>query len=155
MQPDHGPHSTTGFAKNRSSLDFSQSSCPWPLVYSGLEIPHLYMEQLIAHVHMILSYGPVKEDATGYLIHTTGEAMQVEVGYSGELLAAPLSLADNITNSWTKQKNELWFYVLSNSPPWLSLRVPLFQSYTDSHNNVHNDIYHHLVGWASTMVLPL
>jgi len=36
------------------------------------------------------------------LIHATGEVMQLEIGFSGELLAAPLILADNVMPSWIK-----------------------------------------------------
>ncbi len=73
-----------------------------PLDYGGLDIPHLYMEQMIAHIHTILRYGPDKDDPTGLLLHATGEAMRLELGYGGELLTAPLILAENVTNSWIK-----------------------------------------------------
>jgi len=73
-----------------------------PLQYGGLDIPQLYMEQLFAHVHTILRYGLHCEDLTGYSLHVTGEAMQLEVGYRGERFAAPLCLKDNVTNSWLK-----------------------------------------------------
>jgi len=36
------------------------------------------------------------------LLHATGEVMQLELGYSGKLLAAPLILAKNVTNLWIK-----------------------------------------------------
>jgi len=73
-----------------------------PLDYRGLDIPKLFTEQIIAHVTTILCYGPDQQDPTGFLLHTTGEAMQLEVGYNGEFLAAPLILANNVTNSWLK-----------------------------------------------------
>ncbi len=38
----------------------------------------------------------------GFLLHSTGKAMRLEVGYNGKLLAAPLILADNVTPSWIK-----------------------------------------------------
>jgi len=75
------------------------------LQYGGLDIPHLFTEQLLAHVHTILWFGPHQEDPTGFLLHAMGEAMQLEVGYSGKLLAAPLCLKDNVTDSWLKH---LW-----------------------------------------------
>jgi len=68
-----------------------------PLQYGGLDIPNLFTEQVIAHIHTILRYGPEKSDPMGHLLHTTGKAMRLEVGYSGELLMAPL-----VTNSWIK-----------------------------------------------------
>jgi len=73
-----------------------------PLEYGGLEIPDLFTEQLIAHVTTILRYGPEVTDPTGILLHATGEAMRLEVGFNGELLAAPLVLAANVTSLWIK-----------------------------------------------------
>jgi len=45
---------------------------------------------------------PQKTDLTRHLLHISGKAMQLEVGYCGKLLAAPLCLADNVTNLWIK-----------------------------------------------------
>jgi len=73
-----------------------------PLDYGGLDIPHLFTKQMIAHVTTILRYGPDHQDPTGLLLHATGKAMRLEVGYKGELFAAPLQLADNVTSSWLK-----------------------------------------------------
>jgi len=46
-----------------------------PLQYSGLDIPHLFTEQLLAHVHTVLQFGPHWEEPTGFLLHAMGEAM--------------------------------------------------------------------------------
>jgi len=73
-----------------------------PLQYGGLDIPHLYTEQLIAHVTTLLRYGPHHEDLTSSLLHATTESMWLEMGYNGELLTAPLLLMDNVTSSWLK-----------------------------------------------------
>jgi len=75
-------------------------SFPQAIVHGLLEydIPHLYTEQLIMHLKMVLRYGPNKDDPTGVLLHATGKAMHLEVGYSGELLVAPISW---LVMSWT------------------------------------------------------
>jgi len=73
-----------------------------PLEYGGLDIPKLFTEQIIAHVMTILRYGPDQQDPMGFLLHATGEAMRLEIGYTGELLAAPLILANNVTSLWLK-----------------------------------------------------
>jgi len=78
---------------------YPQALTHGPLNDGGLEIPQLYTEQLIAHVHMILQYEPDKEDPTGMLLHATGKAMRLELGYSRELLAVLLTLAVHITHS--------------------------------------------------------
>jgi len=38
----------------------------------------------------------------GFLLHATGEAMHLEMGYGGKLLVAPLLLTTNITQLWLK-----------------------------------------------------
>jgi len=81
---------------------FPRALAHGPLQYGGLDIPHLFTEQVIAHIQTILRYGPDKSDPTGHLLHTTAEAMRLEIGYAGELLTAPPCLAANITNSWIK-----------------------------------------------------
>jgi len=91
-----------GLPKARVICTFPRALTRGPLEYGGLEIPHLYMEQIIAHIHTILRYRPDKDDPTGLLLHATGEAMRLELGCGGELLAAPLILAENVTNSWIK-----------------------------------------------------
>jgi len=81
---------------------FPRALAHGPLEYSSLEIPHLFTEQTIAHVHTLLQYSPVKEDPMGFLLHATGEAMHLEMGCSSKLLVAPLQLAANVTNSRLK-----------------------------------------------------
>jgi len=81
---------------------FPQALAHSPLEYGSLEIPHLFTEQTIAHVHTLLHYGLVNEDPTGFLLHATGEAMHLEMGYGGKLLVVPLQLAANITQLWLK-----------------------------------------------------
>jgi len=81
---------------------FPQALAHGPLEYSGLEIPHLFTKQTIAHMHTFLQYGPVKEDPMGFLLHTMGEAMHLEMGYGSKLLVAPLQLAANVTHLWLK-----------------------------------------------------
>jgi len=81
---------------------FPQALVHGPVDYGGLDIPNLFTEQMLAHVTTILRYGPDKTDPTGFLLHTTGKAMRLEVGYNGELLAAPSILIENVTKSWIK-----------------------------------------------------
>jgi len=73
-----------------------------PLEYGGVDLPHLYTEQLLAHVITVLHYGPDHQDPTGLLLHATGEAMRLKAGYNGKLLEIPLILEDNVTPSWIK-----------------------------------------------------
>jgi len=66
---------------------------------------------MIAHVQTVLQYGPDKDDPTGFLLHAMGEAMCLELGYNSELLAVPLILQENVTNSWIKH---LWVSMQEN-----------------------------------------
>jgi len=54
MLSDHGTYPTAGFTESRSGPHFPQDLAHGPLDYGGLEIPHLYTEQLVAHVQTIL-----------------------------------------------------------------------------------------------------
>jgi len=101
-----------------------------PPQYGGLDIPHLYTEQLISHVHTVLCYGPDWEDHTGHLLHINGKAMHLKLGHSGELLATPLCLQDNITNLWLKHV-------------WLSMqecRITLLMDFADYSPSRHGDL---------------
>jgi len=91
-----------GLPKAGVICTFPRALAHGPLEYGGLDIPNLYTEQLIVHVTTMLRYGPDLTDPTGTLLHANGEAMRLEVGYNGELLAAPLILANNVTSSWIK-----------------------------------------------------
>jgi len=73
-----------------------------PTQHGGLDIPHLYTEQLLAHARTILRYGPDKMEPTGFLLHMTAKAMWLEVGVNGKLLATPLILQDHVTELWIK-----------------------------------------------------
>jgi len=81
---------------------FPRALAHGPLEYGGLDIPNLFTEQIIAHISTLLRYGPSPNESSGTLLHASGEAMRLELGYNGELLAAPLVLAENVTNSWIK-----------------------------------------------------
>jgi len=89
--------SCAGFNQN-----FPQDLAHGPLEYGGIDLPHLFMEQLLAHVITVLRYSSDCQDPTSLLLHATGKAMRLEVGYNGELLETPLILADNIMPSWIK-----------------------------------------------------
>jgi len=60
---------------------YPQALIHGPLQYGGLDIPQLYTEQIIAHVQTVLRYSLDWEDPTGYLLHATGEAIWLEVGW--------------------------------------------------------------------------
>jgi len=66
------------------------------------EIPHLYNKQILAHTRMILRYGFDQQDTTGFLLHMAVEAMRLELGLNGKLLASPLLLGNHITKLWLK-----------------------------------------------------
>jgi len=91
-----------GLARTGVVQTFPRALVHGPLHHGGLDIPHLYMEQIVAHTRTILRYGLNKTDPTGFLIHMTAEAMQLEVGINGKLLAVPLILQDHVMDLWIK-----------------------------------------------------
>jgi len=56
---------------------------PWQ--WGRLNIPNLYMEQLISHIHMILKFGGQLEEITGSLLQASWEALQLEAGLAGNI----------------------------------------------------------------------
>jgi len=91
-----------GLARAGFNRNFPRDLAHGPLKYGGVDLPHLFMEQLVACVIMVLRYGPDRQDPTGLVLHATGEAMRLEAGYNGELLEIPSILEDNVTPSWIK-----------------------------------------------------
>jgi len=71
-----------------------------PICYQGLNIPNLYMEQLLAWLQALLQYGQKAKDVMGSLLHYTAEAFQMEVGVTGAVFEAPIALAPAVTDSW-------------------------------------------------------
>jgi len=102
VQEDHVPLLQQGLSRAGFNWNFPRNLAHGPLEYGGIDLLHLFTEQLIAHVTMVLRYGPDHKDPMGLLLHATSEAMRLEAGYNGELLEIPLILADNITPSWIK-----------------------------------------------------
>jgi len=64
-----------GLPKAGVICTFPRALAHGPLMYGGLAIPHLYMEQMVAHIQTILQYGRDKANPTGFLLHMTGKAM--------------------------------------------------------------------------------
>jgi len=57
----------------RTTGSQGQQEFPWavihgPITYQGLNIPNLYVKQLITHILTLLQYGPQVADPTGTLI---------------------------------------------------------------------------------------
>jgi len=73
-----------------------------PLQYRGLDIPNLYMEQLIACLQTLLQYGPQPEDVTDSLIQYMAEAFRLKMGVAGEVINALVALAPAVTDLWIK-----------------------------------------------------
>jgi len=51
-----------------------------PLKFCGINIPNLFMEQTLMHIHTLLKFSNQPKDLTGFLLHTMGEIMQLELG---------------------------------------------------------------------------
>jgi len=72
------------------------------LKYCGINIPNLYTEQTLAHIHTLMKFSNQPQDLTGFLLRATGESMRLELGLCGQLFEAPTILQDVITDSWMK-----------------------------------------------------
>jgi len=75
----------------------------------------------------------------GFLLHATGEAMHLEMGYGGKLLVAPLLLTTNITQLWLKHvwvsTQELGVNIqtdFTNIPPQRQGNIELMQLFVQN-----------------------
>jgi len=74
---------------------------PWQ--WGGLNIPNIYTEQLISHVHLILKFGGWLEEITGSLLQASWEALQLEAGLAGNIFTYPEAVQDYMTTTWLSQ----------------------------------------------------
>jgi len=81
---------------------FPQALAHGPLKFCGINIPNLFTEQTLAHIHTVLKFSNKLHDLTGFLLRASGELMRLELGLMGQLFKAPLILQDVITDSWMK-----------------------------------------------------
>jgi len=70
-----------------------------PKQYVGLEFPQLYMEQLLAHLSMLLHYGPGLTDTTGILLRANAETFWLETSIQGKIFEIPVYFQDVVTDS--------------------------------------------------------
>jgi len=64
---------------------FSKAIVHSPWQWGRLNIPNLYMEQLISHVHTVLKFGGSLEEITSSLLQASWEALQLEAGLAGNI----------------------------------------------------------------------
>jgi len=77
-----------------------------PFERAGLNIPHLYTEQFITQLTMLLTmllrHSPCASAQTGLLIRALAEAMQLETRLAVEPMQMPGIFKPLITNTWLK-----------------------------------------------------
>jgi hypothetical protein len=73
-----------------------------PLKAGGLDIPNLYVKQGISHIVRLIRYSKSKKHSTGILLRHTCEALKIELGCNGYLLADSWDLAPLAAESWIK-----------------------------------------------------
>jgi len=56
----------------------------------GVELPTLYIKQLVAQLIIILWYGQQDMDTIGILIRANAEALHLETGLQGKIFEMPL-----------------------------------------------------------------
>jgi len=81
---------------------FPQALAHGPLKFCSINIPNLFTEQTLAHIHTLLKFSNQPHDLTGFLLRASGELMRLELGLTGQLFEAPLILQDVIMDSWMK-----------------------------------------------------
>jgi hypothetical protein len=79
-----------------------------PLKAGGLNVPNLYVKQGISHITRLIRYSKSRKHSTGILLRNTCEALKIELGCNGRLLANPWSLAPLAADRWIKS---MWQFV--------------------------------------------
>jgi len=82
---------------------FPQAVMHRPQSHNRLEIPNLFMEQLIAHILMLIKFWPQKEDPTSHLIQANMEAFRLKAGLSRQIFRLLHTILPYITRSWFTQ----------------------------------------------------
>jgi len=93
-----------------------------PLKYCGINIPNLYTEQTLAHIHMLVKFSNQPHDLTRFLLRAMGESMQLKLVLCGQLFEAPTILQDVITESWMKH---MWL-ATRNADIHIQIDIPDF-----------------------------
>ncbi len=97
------PILNVGLPKIGCNRSMPRSLVHGPLGYAGLNLPHLYMEQAVTQLLMMLCCGSNPKDQTGFLLRALAEVMQLETGIAGELLKTPGIFAPLVTDTWLKR----------------------------------------------------
>jgi len=79
---------------------FPRAVAHGPKSHQGLAIPNLFTEQTIAHITMLLHYGPQAENPMGQLLQANLEAFWLEMGLSGQLFGQPEEVLLCLTCTW-------------------------------------------------------
>jgi len=74
-----------------------------PIAYQGLNLPNLFMEQLILHICTLVKYGSYPNNITGNLIRANAELLQLETGMCGPLFQILTIFQACVTPTWVSQ----------------------------------------------------
>jgi len=94
------PILSQGLPSARYIWSFPQAIVHGPWQWGGLNIPNLYMEQVITHLHTLMKFRGQLGDITGSLIQASWEALQLEAGLVGEITTFPEAIQDYLTLTW-------------------------------------------------------
>ncbi len=84
---------------------------PWavvhgPRIYQGLNIPDLYLEQMLIHIQTV-KFSQHTTDATGILVRACSELLRLELGIGGPLFQISHHFFPCVTPTWLSQ---CWIY---------------------------------------------
>jgi len=95
-----------------------------PLKFCGVNIPNLFTEQTLAHIHTLLKSTNQPQNLMGFLLCSTSNLMCLELSLTGQLFEGPLLLQDLVMDSWMKH---MWLATCQADIP-LMLNIPDFLS---------------------------
>jgi len=97
------PILSTGLPAAGINRSFPRAIVHGPWRWGGLNIPNLYTEQLIQHIHTLLKFGGMLKDMMGSLLQALYEALQLKSGLQGNVYEFPDCVYKYVTNTWLSQ----------------------------------------------------
>jgi len=82
---------------------FPQALVHGPYKWGGINIPHLFTEQLYLHIHTLLKFGNKLTNVTGSLIACLCKSLRLEMGFTGNLFDTLVCMQPCLTGSWLTQ----------------------------------------------------
>ncbi len=97
------PILTAGLPAAGLTRTFPRAIVHGPWQWGGLNIPNLFTEQIMKHVHTILKFSGNTSDMTGILLQASCEAFRLEAGLLSNIANLSEVVYTYVTSTWVSQ----------------------------------------------------